>query len=568
MSRTVNILRLPLALIVLCVIASVSAIGDDDKITALPGVNFEVNFDQYSGYLNAGKNGTWKFFYWLVESQSGNASTDPLVVWFNGGPGCSSVGGLFEELGPFYVYKDGATLYENIYAWNKNANVLAIESPIGVGFSYDTENHTAYTVGDDLTAQQNHDALADFFNRVQPRYNNSRWFISGESYAGIYIPTVTQNVLHSIKNETFPNKNFGGIAIGNGYSNIQNLTNALVLWSSYHGAFGLYEWRDLKEQCCVVNGTGEVGDVDYCDFASHFDATWFNNTKDECGKKVLEVLNLDQNMYDAYNFYQDCYLSDYLTNTKKFINKGLLRTPMQPSEDITAADLYEDSTDNQNGYPCYNGLAARVYLRQPEVLKAFHVDPEWNGTWRGCNDPLNENYPVKYVDTYDIFVDIINIATDPAEYVKDFRILIYNGDVDTVCNFLGDAWHFDNIAQNTNLTVLQRKPWLFRSQLAGFHQPYYTTYDTASGKANFTLDVVTVKGSGHFVPNDRQGQSLQMITNFINSVTNYNATDSFNATPKPAQTFTTVVPDTTTKGCAGLSLLASMMLIWLGIVLF
>ena len=86
--------------------------------------------------------------------------------------------------------------------------------------------------------------------------------------------------------------------------------------------------------------------------------------------------------------------------------------------------------------------------------------------------PLNENYPVKYNDTTEIFKYIINVATNNTQFVKNFRILIYNGDVrfkhlsifncnhrncfqvDTVCNFLGDSWHIDNIASQMNLTVI------------------------------------------------------------------------------------------------------------------
>lgn len=53
-----------------------------------------------------------------MESQ-GNPDSDPVALWLNGGPGCSSIGGAFEELGPFYVNRDSRSLYENPYAWNK-----------------------------------------------------------------------------------------------------------------------------------------------------------------------------------------------------------------------------------------------------------------------------------------------------------------------------------------------------------------------------------------------------------------------------------------------------------------
>ena len=60
----------------------------------------------------------------------------PVIVWMNGGPGCSSLGGFFTENGPFRAHKDGRTLFENEFAWNKIGHVLYIESPPGVGFSY------------------------------------------------------------------------------------------------------------------------------------------------------------------------------------------------------------------------------------------------------------------------------------------------------------------------------------------------------------------------------------------------------------------------------------------------
>ncbi|KAK6053237.1 serine carboxypeptidase [Cooperia oncophora] len=136
---------------------------EKDLVTNLPGLQFETNFKTYSGYLKANADNTWHMHYMLTESKH-DPDNDPLLVWFNGGPGCSSYAGLFEELGPFYVNFDGQTLYENKYSWNAKANVLYLESPIGVGYSYDSVHDSFYQAEDSQTASQNYFALMDFFN--------------------------------------------------------------------------------------------------------------------------------------------------------------------------------------------------------------------------------------------------------------------------------------------------------------------------------------------------------------------------------------------------------------------
>lgn len=72
--------------------------------------------------------------YVFLESQS-DPTTDPVVLWLNGGPGCSSLLGLNEEIGPFVMTDADRVFKENPYPWNARANLLFLESPAGVGFS-------------------------------------------------------------------------------------------------------------------------------------------------------------------------------------------------------------------------------------------------------------------------------------------------------------------------------------------------------------------------------------------------------------------------------------------------
>lgn len=162
-----------------------------DLVTELPGVSFDVSFRHYSGYLNATEGR--RLHYWFVESER-SPKDDPLVLWLNGGPGCSSLAGFLTEQGPFRVNKsDSRSLYINEYRWNQVANVIFLESPAGVGFSY-RENSDDYTTDDDQTALDNHEAIKSFFQKF-PQFKDNQFFVTGESYAGIYVPTLSVRLL-------------------------------------------------------------------------------------------------------------------------------------------------------------------------------------------------------------------------------------------------------------------------------------------------------------------------------------------------------------------------------------
>jgi carboxypeptidase C (cathepsin A) len=171
----------------------------------------------YSGFLDA--TPTKKFFYVFIESKE-NPDTDPTILWLNGGPGCSSMFGVLVENGP-YIVDDGETIIKpNPYPWNQRANVLYIDNPYGVGYSY-TENlddmlHSDMEVSQDLFA-----ALRDWFRAFPERRNNTFW-ISGESYAGIYVPYLSWQIhqwnMEQIMYKSNDTYNFKGFAVGNGYT--------------------------------------------------------------------------------------------------------------------------------------------------------------------------------------------------------------------------------------------------------------------------------------------------------------------------------------------------------------
>ena len=138
---------------------------------------------QYSGYLNA-TDGT-RLHYWFAQASEGDWKKKPVVLWLNGGPGSSSLLGWLQELGPLLINHAGG-LMENPYAWTKQANFIALESPAGVGYSY----CTAYPncANDDAsTARDARLALQDFFTTKFPELASNEFYITSESYGGVYV---------------------------------------------------------------------------------------------------------------------------------------------------------------------------------------------------------------------------------------------------------------------------------------------------------------------------------------------------------------------------------------------
>jgi carboxypeptidase C (cathepsin A) len=161
-----------------------TAAAQADQIVDLPGLDYDPGFHQFSGYFTVDQDHGRNLFYWYVESQ-GDPETDPVVLWTNGGPGCSGFVGFGTEHGPYFIDRNG-TLSPNDFSWNNLANMLYIEQPAGVGFSY-SDTETDHVTGDAQAASDNYVFILEFLKRFPERRSNP-FYISSESYGGHYMP--------------------------------------------------------------------------------------------------------------------------------------------------------------------------------------------------------------------------------------------------------------------------------------------------------------------------------------------------------------------------------------------
>src|SRR3569833_1952705 len=114
--------------------AKMSVVTNSGICETTPGVT------QYSGYLSVGSN--MNMWFWFFAARN-TPSTAPLAMWLNGGPGSSSMNGLFQENGPSQFYNGSSTPSLNPYSWNTHANMLYVDQPKGTGFSYGTDEATS-----------------------------------------------------------------------------------------------------------------------------------------------------------------------------------------------------------------------------------------------------------------------------------------------------------------------------------------------------------------------------------------------------------------------------------------
>ncbi|XP_068598463.1 lysosomal protective protein [Brachionichthys hirsutus] len=445
-----------------------------DEVTHLPGLQKQPSFRHYSGYLSVadGKH----LHYWFVESENDTAA-DPVVLWLNGGPGCSSLDGFLTEHGPFLIQDDGVTLQYNPYSWNKIANMLYLESPVGVGFSYSDDGD--FVTNDTEVSMNNYLALKEF-SRLFPEFNNNKLFLTGESYAGIYIPTLAERVMEDAS------LNLQGIAVGNGLSSYEMNDNSLVFFAYYHGLLGNRLWGDLQKFCCSEGK---------CDF--------YHNQDPNCSDSLAEVQDIIYSSgLNMYNLYAPCpggvhkqfsveggqLVVRDLGNS--FINHRWTQLWSQKLKGLVSRH-----PSVRLDPPCTNSTPSNIYLNNAYVRLALHISPKALD-WVICSSEVNRNYGRLYLDVRKQYLKLLSALK--------YRILVYNGDVDMACNFMGDEWFVESLQQQVEV---QRRPWLYEDEEGRQVGGFVKEFDN--------IAFLTVKGSGHMVPTDKPVAAFAMFSRFI-----------------------------------------------------
>lgn len=169
----------------------------------------------YAGFLTVNEQYNSNLFFWFFPAKI-NPSKAPVVLWLQGGPGAASLYGLFMENGPVFINPSNR-MEQREYSWNQHHNLLYIDNPVGAGYSY-TDNEAGYLTNQVDIGNNLFSAVKQFFQLFSHLRSNG-FYISGESYAGKYIPALGHAIYINRNSSDLNDRiNLKGVAIGNGVS--------------------------------------------------------------------------------------------------------------------------------------------------------------------------------------------------------------------------------------------------------------------------------------------------------------------------------------------------------------
>ncbi|KAF3445558.1 hypothetical protein FNV43_RR10734 [Rhamnella rubrinervis] len=450
-------------LIVVCcvwlnlVLVDVDGYPVEDLVVRLPGQP-KVGFRQYAGYVDVDVKAGRSLFYYFVEAEK-DPDNKPLTLWLNGGPGCSSIGGgAFTELGPFYPKGDGRGLRRNSMSWNRASNLLFVESPAGVGWSY-SNTTSDYNSGDASTANDMHIFMMKWYEKF-PAFKSRGLFLTGESYAGHYIPQLAIEILDHNEHSTGFKLNLKGVAIGNPLLKLDRDIPATYEYFWSHGMI-----------------SDEIGltIMNKCDFDDYMFASPHNVT-DSCNHAISVANRMVSDYINGYDVILDvCY-------------------PAIVEQELRLRKL---ATKTSVGVDVCMSYERRFYFNLPEVQKALHANrTNLPYSWSMCSGVLN------YSDT-DGNINILPLLKRIVQ--NHIPVWVFSGDQDSVVPLLGSRTLVRELAHELNYKVtVPYGAWFHKGQVGGWATEYGNL-----------LTFATVRGAAHMVPYAQPSRALHLFSSFV-----------------------------------------------------
>lgn len=442
-------------------------------VKTLPGLQNAtgVPFKQYAGYVTVDQAHNRRLFYWFVESQR-NPAKDPVVLWLNGGPGSSSLVGFLTEHGPFRPTPNGGVVqYE--HSWNRVANMLYVEAPAGVGFSKSDDKSDYYT-DDQKTASDNYAFLVNWF-KLFPEYRSHALYLSGESYAGHYIPTLAREILRQDKENTL---NVAGLLIGDPATHQD-------WFLPYMPGEDAWAFMGFLFHHALISQEAYERAANVCGFERYMSdcAANFSDKTPACRDAIRSAIKELPSPLDVYNVDAEVCLrgsgrashrytaqwSGISRLTAELNMRALAQTPQTLPLLVEPLGYEQDHRVD----PCLANYMP-LYLNRADVQQALHVD---RTAWKEFGDihyaTMNDNMVPVYED----------IIAHPR--TAHWRILVFSGDFDLCVPFESTQRWIKCLGRPVTAPW---RAWKHNGQVAG----NVIDYDRIS--------FLTIKGTGHMVP--------------------------------------------------------------------
>ncbi|KAI9204358.1 Alpha/Beta hydrolase protein [Polychytrium aggregatum] len=404
---------------------------------------------QLTGYLDVLDEGK-HFYFWFFESRS-NPSEDPLALWLNGGPGCSSFTGLLMENGPCRVLPGGKDIEFNPHAWNSNASVIFLDQPVNVGFSYSSNSKTPST---SVLAAADTLAFFQIFLTAFKEYHPLDLYLFGESYAGHYIPPLATAILEHNRNGPIIDVNLKGIGLGNPW------VDPIAQFKSYSAMAADDKYGPI------------LPDTDIMELDQKYRTC--KSLLDSCDKYRSRLTCIPAGAY-CESLYNNAY-------SKTGRNVYDVRMKCDPDA------CYPIETDIE------------TYLNQPEIQVRLGVDGVPR-KFEGCSNSVGGAF-LGSGEGYWTSADHVSELL-----AQNIKVLVYAGDADWICNWIGNEHWLEKMEWRGQDGFLSagNLPWI--SYTTGSRAGTLRVYEN--------LAFVKIFEAGHMVPYDQPRHSLEIFNLFM-----------------------------------------------------